>query len=49
MKNFEILDLDNMTLKAVNGGNQQSYNEGARIGEALRKTIMLWTLTSWMF
>lgn len=48
MKNYEMFDLDNMTLKVVNGGNQQSYDEGARIGDALRKTIMFWTITFWM-
>ena len=48
MKNIELISLDNMLLKEINGGSQESYDAGYRFGEALRKTIMFFTLTHWM-
>ena len=47
MKIFDIDYLDTISLKEINGGDQQAYNEGYKIGEALRKTLIFATLLSW--
>ncbi len=41
--------LDNLELREINGGNQQSYDEGRKVGEAIRKTLIFIGLTSWIF
>ena len=49
MKNKEMVFLDVKSLMEINGGSQQSYDEGYRIGDALRKTFIFSKLISWMF
>jgi len=36
-----MTDLDNFTLKEVNGGSQESYNIGVQVGDAMRKALVI--------
>jgi len=44
MKSFELISLDTISLKEVNGGNQQSYEFGQEVGTIIRKLASFWWL-----
>ena len=44
MKSIELISLDDLSLKEVNGGNQQSYEFGQQVGEIIRKLASFWWL-----
>ena len=37
MKNIELISLDIISLKEVNGGSQHSYDLGLMVGDTIRK------------
>ena len=46
MKNIELISLDSISLKEVNGGNQESYEFGLKVGEIIRKLSIFWRLVA---
>ena len=44
-----MTDLDNFTLKEVNGGSQESYDIGVQVGDAMRKALVIMAILSLFF
>ncbi|HZK93805.1 MAG TPA: hypothetical protein VFC67_06325 [Prolixibacteraceae bacterium] len=44
MKNITIVPLDDMSLKEINGGSQESYENGQAVGVLIRKWALLITI-----
>jgi hypothetical protein len=44
MKIIELISLDDLSLKEINGGNQETYELGQKVGEIIRKLSNFWWL-----